>query len=53
MNEHSSRTDRTEGTCHEVMSRIKTLLGKTCCNQKTGGEGKKETPPTKVQDKVN
>ncbi len=52
MNEHPSITDRAEGTCHQVMSRIKKLLGKTSCNQKTEGECKKETPPEKVQDKV-
>ena len=53
MNEHPSITDRAEGTCHQIMSRIKKVFGKTCCNQKTGGEGKKETPSKKAQDKVD
>jgi hypothetical protein len=34
------------------MIRIKKVFGKTSCNQKTGGEGKKKFPPEKVQDKV-
>jgi uncharacterized protein YjbJ (UPF0337 family) len=53
MNEHPSITDRAEGTCHQIMTRIKKVFGKTSCNQKTGDECKKETPPTKVQDKVD
>jgi len=54
MNEHSSITDRAEGTCHQIMIRIKKVFGKTSCNQKTGGECKKETPSKKAhQDKVD
>lgn len=52
MNKHSGIPDRAEGTCRQIMIRIKKVFGKTCCNQKTGDECKKETPPEKAQDKV-